>query len=74
MRQVLAVPQLRHAFASQLLTAGMPAEWVAAQLGHTTPEMLRRRYGKWITQDAPVSMSALANQRIGLNPTNGKAS
>jgi len=32
--------ETRHSFASNALAAGEPPSWVAAMLGHTTPEML----------------------------------
>lgn len=36
----------RHTFASQMLTIGMPKEWVAVQLGHTSTKMIDKHYGK----------------------------
>ncbi|MCW8966086.1 MAG: site-specific integrase [Candidatus Pacearchaeota archaeon] len=44
--------QCRHTFASQMLTAGMPMEWIAKSMGHSSTEMIRRKYGKWIDEDA----------------------
>lgn len=43
---------LRHTFASQLLTKGIPLAWVAKQMGHTTKEMIEKHYGVWIKEDA----------------------
>ncbi len=42
--------QTRHTFASRLLMNGEPELLVAKLLGHTTVEMVRRHYGKYITQ------------------------
>ena len=42
--------QTRHTFASRLLMAGEPELLVAKLLGHTTVEMVRRSYGKYIKQ------------------------
>jgi integrase len=40
--------QLRHTFASQLLSEGRPTAEIAALLGHKTIEMVIRAYGRWI--------------------------
>lgn len=56
--------QCRHTYISQMLTAGLPVEWISKQTG-TSPEMIRRRYGKWIDDDAQ-DMIALAEKRLGL--------
>lgn len=40
--------QMRHTFASTLLTAGANPFWIAGQLGHEDGEMVFRVYGKWI--------------------------
>jgi integrase len=40
--------QTRHSFASNALAAGEPPSWVAAMLGHTTPEMLFSVYARYI--------------------------
>jgi len=41
---------LRHTFASTLLTAGAPIQWVQAQLGHASIEVTVRTYGSWLTR------------------------
>ncbi len=56
--------QCRHTYISQMLTAGMDIEWISKQAG-TSTEMIRRRYGKWIDDDA-ADMVALAEKRLGL--------
>ena len=44
--------QLRHTFASRLLTQYIPPEWIAPIMG-TSMEMLRKHYGKFIPSDRP---------------------
>ena len=43
--------QVRHTFASTLLTSGHNPWYVAAQLGHEDVEMVFRTYGKFIRED-----------------------
>ncbi|MEN9543172.1 MAG: hypothetical protein RLZZ598_5 [Pseudomonadota bacterium] len=43
--------QVRHTFASALLTAGANPWYVAQQLGHVDVQMVFRVYGKFISQD-----------------------
>lgn len=43
----------RHTWASQMLTQGVPTAWIAAQLGHSSEQMLYKHYGKLIQQDMP---------------------
>ena len=43
--------QIRHTFASALLTAGTNPYYVAAQLGHVDVQMVFKTYGKFIPQD-----------------------
>lgn len=40
--------QTRHTFVTLMLGAGESPAWIARQLGHTTPEMLFRRYHRFI--------------------------
>ena len=49
--------QLRHTFVSQMLTAGLPLQWIASQLGHTSIKMVERIYGKWIDEDSSDTQS-----------------
>jgi len=50
----------RHTFASQLLTTGaVPLEWIADQMGHTSTDMIRKHYGKWINDDGPDMVGIL---------------
>ncbi|WMN98242.1 site-specific integrase [Vibrio parahaemolyticus] len=57
--------QLRHTFASQNLTAGIPKEWIAMQMGHADTAMIDKHYGEWIIDDSPdyanTSAKHLAN-------------
>lgn len=46
--------QTRHTFASRLLMAGEPEKLVADLLGHTTTDMVRKHYEKWIKQPEGV--------------------
>lgn len=48
--------QTRHTFASTLLMAGEPELLVAKLLGHTTVEMVRRHYGKYIKQPGGIKL------------------
>jgi len=47
----------RHTFASRLLTAGGPKEWIKEQMGHTTTKMIDKHYGKWIKVNKPKWLS-----------------
>ena len=48
--------QTRHTFASKLLEQGEQELLVAKLLGHTSVEMVRRHYGRFIQQDRVVSL------------------
>lgn len=51
--------QIRHTFASTLLTAGANPWYVASQLGHEDVEMVFRTYGKFIREDYQKPKAAL---------------
>ena len=53
----------RHTFASKMLTIGMPKQWVAKQMGHTSTTMIDKHYGRWISEDAPF-MAQMASDRL----------
>jgi integrase len=58
--------QCRHTFASQMLTSGIvPIPWLVEHMGHTTTEMLYKRYAKWIREDAP-DIPSLVNRALRL--------
>lgn len=42
--------QMRHTFASQLLSQGENPAYIAKLLGHKTTEMVIRHYGRWVEQ------------------------
>jgi len=42
--------QLRHTFASHLLSQGQNPAYIAKLLGHKTTEMVMRNYGRWVEQ------------------------
>lgn len=45
--------QMRHTFASMLLSAGENIMWVAKQMGHKDPTITARRYARWIPSVHP---------------------
>ncbi|MHC4711991.1 MAG: tyrosine-type recombinase/integrase [Planctomycetota bacterium] len=47
-----APKDLRDTYASQLLTAGVPLGYIAAQLGHAHPQVTARHYARWIDEEA----------------------
>lgn len=56
--------QMRHTYASMMLMAGEPAQWVATQMGHRDWTFTARTYARWIADDAPEAGS-LAVERWG---------
>jgi integrase len=56
--------QTRHTFASNALAAGEAPSWVAAMLGHTTPEMLFQVYARFIPNRTRRDGSALAGRMM----------
>lgn len=57
--------QLRHTFASQLLSQGENAAHIAKLLGHATTEMVIRNYGRWIEQGERLG-EASSPRRYGM--------
>ena len=45
--------QTRHTYASMMLSSGEPPQWVAAQLGHTSTQMITRTYGRFMPEALP---------------------
>lgn len=45
--------QLRHTFASMMLSSGEPIPWVAAQMGHSDPTVTMRVYYRFIPDATP---------------------
>jgi integrase len=56
--------QCRHTFASQALSAYVPLEWVARQLGHSDTTMIKKHYGRWIPKDTK-SMAPMVSEMMG---------
>lgn len=56
--------QLRHTFASMMLSAGEPIPWVAAQMGHSDPTVTMRVYYRFIPDAAPDA-GARALEKFG---------
>jgi len=61
--------QTRHTFASTALAAGEAPSWVAAMLGHTTPEMLFTVYARFIPnrtrRDGSALLARMTVERTG---------
>lgn len=51
----------KHTFASHLLTAGIPKEWISKQMGHTTTKMIDKHYGKWNKENRPNMAEFVSN-------------
>lgn len=51
------IGQTRHTFASRMLMDGEDESWVAKMLGHTTVEMIRRHYRKFIRDNTTTGYS-----------------
>jgi integrase len=58
--------QTRHTFASNALAAGEAPSWVAAMLGHASPEMLFRVYARYIPNRTRRDGSALMHRMEGM--------
>lgn len=57
--------QLRHTYASLALSSGEAPYFVAAQLGHTSLQMLDRHYGRWMRSANPNAGSSFAKVAKG---------
>lgn len=62
--------QLRHTFASQLLSQGENPAYIAKLLGHKTTEMVMRNYGRWVDQGAALGFER-PPARYGREPLPG---
>jgi integrase len=55
--------QCRHTFISQMLTLGIvPLHWIAGHVGHSTIEMIQRKYGTWIKKDGNNVLMTIEKQ------------
>lgn len=59
--------QLRHTFASQLLSQGENAAYIAKLLGHKTIEMVQRNYARWIEEGEKLGFDR-PPRRYGMEP------
>lgn len=58
--------QCRHTFISQMLSLGVvPLHWISNHVGHSTINMIQRRYGKWIKSDGQ-DVPAMIEKLLGL--------
>lgn len=63
------VKQMRHTFASLMLTKGESEFWVADQLGHADLSMLRDHYAKWIPEQSGAAYTPKNDWSLGENST-----
>jgi integrase len=59
---------MRHTAATLWLAAGESPEWIARQLGHTSTEMLFKRYSRFVpnaTRQDGSAFESLIDQRFG---------
>lgn len=59
--------QLRHTFASQLLSQGENPAYIAKLLGHKTIEMVTRTYGRWVGEGEQLGFDR-PPRRFGMAP------
>jgi integrase len=59
--------QLRHTFASQLLSQGENPAYIAKLLGHKTTEMVTRTYGRWVSEGESLGFDR-PPRRYGVEP------
>ncbi len=63
--------QLRHTFASWMLSAGENPLWVAKQMGHRDWSMIVRTYGRWIPDVDPLAGDRAVSLICGSNAARG---
>lgn len=56
--------QLRHTFASRMLTAGVPIPVLVHLMGHSNEIMLRRHYARWIESDTKGKIARAMDEAI----------
>ncbi|WP_257291671.1 site-specific integrase [Endozoicomonas sp. ONNA1] len=57
--------QTRHTFASWMLSSGEEEAWVSKMLGHTTVEMVRKHYHKFIKDDSTTGYTLKSDWSTG---------
>ena len=65
--------QMRHTFASTLLTAGANPFWIATQLGHVDGEMVFKIYGRWIPKNYQPTSGFAQNSHAEAKTASGAA-
>lgn len=66
--------QMRHTYASMMLSNGENIMWVAKQMGHVNIEMVMRIYGKWLPDNSIATGYKPVNdwsKHVELTKTNG---
>lgn len=64
--------QLRHTYASTLLTSGCNPFWLAGQMGHEDAEMVFKIYGKWIPANYQKGSRFTQNSHTGPDDARSK--
>lgn len=59
--------QLRHTFASQLLSQGENLAYIGKLLGHSSTDMVMRHYGRWISEGEQLGFDR-PPRRYGMEP------
>ncbi|ASM49339.1 integrase [Pseudoalteromonas espejiana DSM 9414] len=57
------IGQARHTYGSQLITAGIPLNWISKQMGHSSIKMLEKHYGRWMESEMP-DMAAQVSRKL----------
>ncbi|WP_042149638.1 MULTISPECIES: tyrosine-type recombinase/integrase [unclassified Pseudoalteromonas] len=57
------IGQARHTYGSQLITAGIPLNWISKQMGHSSIKMLEKHYGRWMESEIP-DMAAQVSKKL----------
>nr|WP_274597446.1 hypothetical protein [Achromobacter xylosoxidans] len=65
--------QMRHTFASMMLSAGEHPMWVAQQMGHKDWAMIIRVYGKWMPTADPDAGSRAESKFAQVTRTNSQS-
>lgn len=64
--------QTRHTFATKNISAGVNLFWLCRQMGHTSPEMLFKHYGRYLKEyDGNISILSVNDTHSARNTGNG---